>query len=825
MVEEGKLMNPIARGNGPLTRSQHGTLILVSVLALALRLAYLWGQARNNPLFLLPKVDAYWHQQWAEQIASGQGMEAEPYYRAPLYYYLLGGLYWLVGPSVLWGRLAGCALGALTTYLISRLGASLGGYRVGLIAGIFSALYWPAIYFDAELLTASLESLLGVSLLLALLRAGRGDGVWGFLGAGLIWGLASIARPNFLALAPIIGLWLLFLTPVVVSQRRKLARLALLSIGLGVVILPVTLRNLSVSGESILITYTAGVNLYIGNNPESTGISPVIPGARRSLEGGFRDAQRIPQVELGRPLSAQEVSDYWSGRALTWIQAEPSAWLKHMLYKARLFFSPIALPNNQPIWFFASMAEVSFLFWIGFPFIACLAVASLLPLRSRWREWFLPWGFAVTYAATVILFFVNARYRLPVYPVLTASAAAGLVEIAARLKVRPRRDVLAYGSTLVVMVIFFFTNPPFDREGFLRAGEGEGHAILGRHYASVSERGSANETRALSYFERAVKLKPGSPSLRIALAHQYLVMQRTAEAEQTMRRAAGHFPKVSEVRFEYGRLLNRSGYTIEAHHEFSEASRLQPAYAEVHQAMGCQLVAMKRHTMAEERLLRATGLDPTLLPAKLCLAQIRMQENRFKEATRLYQDVLAINASDSRALMGLADVSMLTNRLPEAARDYRAVLALDPALPSASQNLASALMRMGQYRASLSALENGVAASPADRPLRIELAWLLATAPEAALRNGPRALSIAQAIAAAQTQPSPRTLDAIAAAYAEMGRFEAAIESAQAGLILARAQGNSHELTAISNRLSQYRNGSPFHQRRILRSHPEGPSK
>ena len=260
------------------------------------------------------------------------------------------------------------------------------------------------------------------------------------------------------------------------------------------------------------------------------------------------------------------------------------------------------------------------------------------------------------------------------------------------------------------MVALFFTNPAFDREGFLQAGEGEGNAILGRHYASISERGSPNEMRSLRHFEQAVKLKPGSPNLRIALAKQYLIMQRESDAEQTMSRAAKRFFDVSEVRFEYGRLLARSGRNTEALHEFSEASRLQPAYAEVHQAMGCQLLAMKRYQIAEESLLRATDLDPTLVPAKLCLAQIRMQQNRFKETTRLYQDVLELHALNSRALMGLADVAMLTNRLTDAIRDYRAVLALDPVLPSASQNLALALNRLGQYDESLQTLEHGVAA-------------------------------------------------------------------------------------------------------------------
>ena len=54
-----------------LTLSEHRILIVIALIGLALRIVYLWGQSRNNPLFLLPKVDAFWHHEWAQQIASG----------------------------------------------------------------------------------------------------------------------------------------------------------------------------------------------------------------------------------------------------------------------------------------------------------------------------------------------------------------------------------------------------------------------------------------------------------------------------------------------------------------------------------------------------------------------------------------------------------------------------------------------------------------------------------------------------------------------------------------------------------------------------------
>ena len=55
--------------------------------------------------------------------------------RAPLYYYLLGDLYRIVGPSIVWARIAGAFLGTVTSYAIARLGAGLAGFPAGFPAG------------------------------------------------------------------------------------------------------------------------------------------------------------------------------------------------------------------------------------------------------------------------------------------------------------------------------------------------------------------------------------------------------------------------------------------------------------------------------------------------------------------------------------------------------------------------------------------------------------------------------------------------------------------------------------------------------------------
>ena len=65
--------------------------------------------------------------------------------------------------------------------------------------------------------------------------------------------------------------------------------------------------------------------------------------------------------------------------------------------------------------------------WIGFPIIACLGLAGLTSIRGDWRVWALPILYLIICMGSVILFFCNARYRLPVVPALILLAALGIV--------------------------------------------------------------------------------------------------------------------------------------------------------------------------------------------------------------------------------------------------------------------------------------------------------------------------------------------------------------------------------------------------------------
>ena len=98
-----------------------------------------------------------------------------------------------------------------------------------------------------------------------------------------------------------------------------------------------------------------------------------------------------------------------------------------------------------------------------------------------------------------------------------------------------------------------------------------------------------------------------------------------------------------------------------------------------------------------------------------------------------------------------------------------------------------------------------------DHPyLLSNLAWVLATCPEASARNGARAVELAEQARRLSGDKDPVLLGTLAAAYAEAGRFADAVATAQRALELVCAQANTAQTETLRARLELYRSGSPF---------------
>jgi len=415
--------------------------LLIFAVALAVRLVHIW-QLKGSPFFDTLLGDANGYDLWAQRLAAGDWVGSEVFYQAPLYPYFLGVVYALFGRDLLIVRVVQALIGSASCVLLGLAGARLFSRQVGLAAGLALALWAPAIFFDAVLQKSVLDMLfmcLALWLVAGVDRAGK----WHWLALGMTMGALALTRENALLLIAVIAVAavlrpfydgstnVLRTTDSIVERpqnrrRTYVEQLLPFALGLALIMLPVVARNYSIDGGLYLTTSQFGSNFYIGNNPKADGTYASIRFGRGSPEFERLDATEVAQEAVGRTLSPAEVSSFWTGRAIDFITSQPGAWLRLTGRKLLLLFNRSEMIDTESQESHAEFSTVlQVLGWIGhFGLLVPLAVFGMISTWPDRRRLWLVYALLVTYAASVVMFFVFARYRYPLVPFLLLFACA-----------------------------------------------------------------------------------------------------------------------------------------------------------------------------------------------------------------------------------------------------------------------------------------------------------------------------------------------------------------------------------------------------------------
>jgi tetratricopeptide (TPR) repeat protein len=160
----------------------------------------------------------------------------------------------------------------------------------------------------------------------------------------------------------------------------------------------------------------------------------------------------------------------------------------------------------------------------------------------------------------------------------------------------------------------------------------------------------------------------------------------------------------------------------------------------------------------------------------------------------------------------LGNILLQQGKVSEAIGRYEQAVRLKPDYADAHYNLGSARLRRGNVPEAIAHFEQAVRLKPRDVEPRKQLAWLLATCGEASVRNGARALELAEKANQLAGGKDAGTLDILAAAYAEARRFDEAVRTAQAALELANGTGQAEAARPMQERLELYQAGRPYRE-------------
>ena len=207
---------------------------------------------------------------------------------------------------------------------------------------------------------------------------------------------------------------------------------------------------------------------------------------------------------------------------------------------------------------------------------------------------------------------------------------------------------------------------------------------------------------------------------------------------------------------------------------------------------------------------KALAIDPQFARAHNNLANALNQSGRLEEAIVHYEQAIEIapQVAETQYNCGVA-LSQL-GRLDDAIAHYRKAVELNPGFGPAREHLAIALYFRGHVSEAVAECHDLLRFYPNQIGALTLAAWALATSPDASIRNGAEAVALAQQAARLPEGQTPETLNTLAAAYAEAGRFPEAVEVARRALLLASARGNAPLADALRSRITLYQAGTPF---------------
>jgi len=339
-----------------------------------------------------------------------------------------------------------------------------------------------------------------------------------------------------------------------------------------------------------------------------------------------------------------------------------------------------------------------------------------------------------------------------------------------------------------------------DREPYWWA-----HKTLGN---ALSYQGKFEE--ALAAYREALALRPDDGETHSAIGFCLGSLKRVDEAIAEYETALLHPPVFAKTRYEYGVALAEQGRLEAALQQQRLAIEMAPHFAKLHAEAGRLEAELGRLDESLAAYQQAVELAPEAADYRGRYAQVLMRRGNSAEALAQFEELTRLTPDDPRAFGGLGLACRAAGRMADAIAAMRKSAELDPQSPKSWQGLGQVLMDAGRHKEAIEAFEAGLRAESGHAACNLLLAMLLAAAPEDELRDGPRALRIAESLRRATRGRDPRVLDTLAAALAEAGDFEQASRAAADAARSARSGGQTPLAAEIEARRRLYEAGRPY---------------
>jgi tetratricopeptide (TPR) repeat protein len=290
----------------------------------------------------------------------------------------------------------------------------------------------------------------------------------------------------------------------------------------------------------------------------------------------------------------------------------------------------------------------------------------------------------------------------------------------------------------------------------------------------------------------------------------FLDRNRIDEAIDQFQMSAKIRPSYADAQNNLGVALTKKGLPDEAIAHLQRALQLRPNEAKPYYNLGNAFLQKGELEQAIVDFQKALATRPHYAEAHYNLGIAFTQKGDVNAAIAQYQQAVEDKPDYAEACYALGNGFLEKGQTDEAIARYQRALKIRPDYPEVLNNIGLALLQRGRPSEAIAHWQKALDFRSDFVDVLNNLAWVLATFPDTSIRNGARAIKLAERARQLSSDINPAILRTLAGACAENGRFGEAIDIAQEGLQVAKAQGNPALVDIFESDIALYRTNSPI---------------
>ncbi len=427
------------------------TYIALAIFTLLLNIIFIIT-TYNYTAFKIPIVDAASYHNQAMMIAHGIPPAVRPFWQPPLYIYFLAFIYKHFTTDIILIRIIQSLFSTLTVLFTFAISRKIFSGKPSIIPAILVAIYGPLLFYSSQLLPTTMAVTGNIATLFLWIKLHERPSLKTGLLTGLTIGITALLVSNILIFIPVIIIELFLSKHAGTNKKILLKSAGTIILGAAIVILPVTIRNYSISGQPVLISTNAGINLFIGNNKNYRKTINIRPGYdwNKLVATPYRNGAK----------NDIEAAQYFKHKVMLYIKEQPLSFLHNLLNKTIQFFNSREIPRNIDLYTFSDYSKLlKYTTWhIGsfyFPFglIAPFALWGIIISLKNHRYKIIAL-YTVLYSISIIIFFPASRYIMPIIPAFIILAAMGFSSLL------PKNNKIKITGILFCILFFILLNLP-----------------------------------------------------------------------------------------------------------------------------------------------------------------------------------------------------------------------------------------------------------------------------------------------------------------------------------------------------------------------------